>query len=179
MVVTVKSMREAADAYEDIDWDALLSQVDVGTMMGDRSGFVWNQPPTNNYVDDLVYRKLQRVKIAPGELCTDEEFVRRVYLDLTGLPPTADEVRAFLATGGEPRARRDALIDQLLGSPAYVEFWTNKWSDMLQVNRKFLGEAGAVALQPRASALGADLRGERAAGGRGRSTPKASPSGLR
>ncbi|SDL16085.1 hypothetical protein [Tessaracoccus oleiagri] len=40
MVVTVKSMREAADAYEDIDWDALLSQVDVGTMMGDRSGWV-------------------------------------------------------------------------------------------------------------------------------------------
>lgn len=117
------------------------------TVMGDRTGFVWNNAPTNNYVDELVYKKLQRVKILPSELCTDEEFVRRVYLDLTGLPPTADQVRAFLATTGEPRARRDALVDQLIGSTSFIEFWTNKWADMLQVNRKFLGEIGAVSLR--------------------------------
>jgi hypothetical protein len=117
------------------------------TVMGDRTGFVWNNPPTNNYIDELVNKKLQRVKILPSELCTDEEFVRRIYIDLIGLPPTADQVRAFLGLAGDTRAKREALIDQLIGSPDFIEFWTNKWSDMLQVNRKFLGEAGAVALR--------------------------------
>jgi hypothetical protein len=117
------------------------------TVMGDRTGFAWSNPPSNNYVDELVYKKLQRVKILPSDLCTDEEFVRRIYIDLTGLPPTADQVRAFLALPGDVTARRNVLIDQLVGSPGFIEFWTNKWADMLQVNRKFLGEAGAVSLR--------------------------------
>ena len=47
--------------------------------MGDRTGFAWEQPPANNYIDELVDKKLQRVKILPSDLCTDAEFVRRVY----------------------------------------------------------------------------------------------------
>lgn len=117
------------------------------TVMGDRSGFVWTNPPAFNYIDEHVYNKLQRVKILPSELCTDEEFVRRVYLDLTGLPPTADQVREFLADPSDSRQKRDALVDRLVGSPEYVAYWTNKWADMLQVNRKFLGEEGAMALR--------------------------------
>jgi hypothetical protein len=117
------------------------------TVMGERPDFAWTDPPRHNYVDDLVYAKLQRVKILPSPLCTDEEFVRRVHLDLTGLPPTADQVKAFLAAPGESRSKRDALIDRLVGSAEYVEHWTNKWADMLQVNRKFLGEEGATALR--------------------------------
>jgi hypothetical protein len=115
--------------------------------MGDRTGFAWQQPPTYNYIDELVYKKLQRVKILPSDLCADEEFVRRVYLDLTGLPPTSDQVRAFLTDPRESKQKRDALVDSLVGSHEYVEHWTNKWADMLQVNRKFLGEEGAVALR--------------------------------
>ncbi|WP_231756590.1 DUF1549 and DUF1553 domain-containing protein [Lignipirellula cremea] len=115
-------------------------------VMGDRSEFVWEQQPTYNYIDQHVYSKLERMKIQPSELCTDEEFVRRVYLDLTGLPPTADQTRAFLANPLASKEKREALVDTLIGSPAYVDHWTNKWSDMLQVNRKFLGEEGAVAL---------------------------------
>ena len=42
-----------------------------------------------NYIDELVYEKLKQVKVLPSDLCTDAEFLRRVYLDLTGLPPTA------------------------------------------------------------------------------------------
>ena len=67
------------------------------TVMGDRRGFVWQQPPAYNRIDELTAAKWQRMKIQPSELCTDVEFIRRVTLDLTGLPPTADEVRAFLA----------------------------------------------------------------------------------
>lgn len=117
------------------------------TIMGDRSGFEWNDPPANNYIDEFVYEKLQRVKVLPSQLASDEEFVRRLYLDITGLPPTADQVREFVADNSDGKAKRDQLIDMLVGNADYVEHWTNKWADMLQVNRKFLGETGAAILR--------------------------------
>jgi hypothetical protein len=122
---------------------------DAGTLvvMGDRSGFQWKQPESFNFIDDLVYDKLKRVKVLPSELCTDEEFIRRVTIDLTGLPPQSEEVLAFIANREPSKVKRDALIDKLVGSEAYVEHWTNKWSDLLQVNRKFLGDVGAKALR--------------------------------
>ncbi len=113
------------------------------TVMGDRTGFAWQPPETWSRIDELVAAKWQRMKIQPSELCSDAEFLRRVYLDLTGLPPSADEVRAFTAETSPPREKRDAVIDKLIGSPAFIEHWTNKWSDMLQVNSKFLGTEGA------------------------------------
>lgn len=116
-------------------------------VMGDRSGFVWKDMPTNNYIDELVYQKLKQVKVQPSELCGDADFIRRLYLDLTGLPPEPELVRAFLADSRPTRVKRDELIDKLVGSPEYVEHWTNKWADLLQVNRKFLGEKGAAALR--------------------------------
>ena len=117
------------------------------TVMGDRTGFVWSDPKPNNYVDELVYNKLKRVKTLPSELCNDAEFIRRVMLDLTGLPPTADEVRSFLADPRDTKVKRDELVDRLIGNGDYVEYWSNKWADLLQVNRKFLGEEGAFALR--------------------------------
>ena len=116
-------------------------------VMGDRTGFVWKEVPEHNYIDTLVYEKLKQVKVLPSDLCTDAEFIRRVYLDLTGLPPPPEEVTAFLADPRPTRVKRDELIDKLVGSPDYVEHWTNKWADLLQVNRKFLGEQGAAALR--------------------------------
>jgi hypothetical protein len=115
--------------------------------MGDRSGFAWSNPPAFNKLDELVYAKLQRVKVLPSDLCTDADFVRRVTIDVTGLPPEPDVVRAFLADKRDSRVKRDELIDKLVGSPDYIEQWTNKWADMLEVNRKFLGDVGAKALR--------------------------------
>jgi hypothetical protein len=112
------------------------------TVMGDRSGFTWQQPETWNRVDELVASKWQRMKIAPSGVCTDAEFLRRVYLDLTGLPPSPDEVRAFTADERETRTKRAEIIEKLIGSPDYLEHWTNKWCDLLQVNSKFLGREG-------------------------------------
>ncbi len=117
------------------------------TVMGDRSGFVWQQPPVNNYIDELVYDKLKRVKALPSPVCTDEEFVRRVFLDLTGLPPTVEQYRNFVDDNRETWLKRNELIDELVGSEAYVDHWTNKWADLLQVNRKYLGAEGAVAFR--------------------------------
>ena len=117
------------------------------TVMGDRTGFEWNDPPSHNYIDTYVHEKLQRVKILPSDLASDAEFIRRIYLDITGLPPTSEQTREFIADRTESKQKRDRLIDQLIGNPEYVEHWTNKWADMLQVNRKFLGEIGAVTLR--------------------------------
>ncbi len=116
-------------------------------VMGDRSGYEWQQPVVQNHLDELVDAKLQRLKILPSELCTDAEFLRRIRLDLCGVPPSPEQVRAFIADQRPSRVKRDELIDQLIGSPEFVEHWTNKWADMLQVNRKFLGEQGATALR--------------------------------
>jgi len=112
-------------------------------VLGDRAGFAWEQRPVQNWIDELVDRKLRQVMVQASPLCTDEEFVRRVYLDLIGLPPEPEDVRAFLADARPSQQKRDALIDRLVGSDPFVEHWTNKWADLLQVNRKFLGEVGA------------------------------------
>ena len=117
------------------------------TVMGDRSGFAWTQPPAFNKIDELSAAKWKRMKILPSETCTDAEFLRRVTLDLTGLPPSADDVRAFLADTRATRVKRDAVVDKLIGSPEFVDFWTNKWADLLQVNRKFLAVEGATAFR--------------------------------
>lgn len=115
------------------------------TVMGDRTGFEWKQPESWGPIDELVAAKWERMKILPSELCTDAEFLRRVYLDLTGLPPTAEQVRAFLADKRDTRVKRAEMVDQLIGNEDFVEYWTNKWADLLQVNRKFLGAEGARA----------------------------------
>ncbi len=117
------------------------------TVMGNREGFRWEMPPRWGRIDQLVAAKWERIKIRPSALCTDSEFIRRVYLDLTGLPPTVEEVRAFLDDPRETRQKRDELVDALIGSPDYIEHWSNKWADLLQVNRKFLGQQGAVAFR--------------------------------
>jgi hypothetical protein len=55
--------------------------------------FQWSNPPANNYVDQLVNAKLLKLRINPSELCTDEEFIRRVSLDICGTLPTSDELQ--------------------------------------------------------------------------------------
>jgi WD40 repeat protein/mono/diheme cytochrome c family protein len=117
------------------------------TVMGDRSGFAWKEPEKWNKIDELVAQKWQRMKIEPSGLCSDEDFLRRIHLDLTGLPPKPEDVTAFLADKRDTRTKRGAVIDQLIGNPDFVEHWANKWADMLQVNSKFLGTEGAGGLR--------------------------------
>jgi WD40 repeat protein/mono/diheme cytochrome c family protein len=113
------------------------------TVMGDRSGFVWHEPPAWGKIDELVAAKWKRMKIEPSELCTDLEFIRRIYLDLIGLPPTPDEIDEFVKDQRETKVKRDEIIAHLIGRPDYVDFWANKWADLLQCNSKFLGTEGA------------------------------------
>jgi hypothetical protein len=110
-------------------------------------GFAWNNPPANNYIDELIYKKLLRIKVLPSELCSDADFLRRVYLDLLGVPPSPEEVRAFLADKRETKVKRAEVIDKLLERPEYIDFWTLRFADLMQVNRKYLGEKGTWAFR--------------------------------
>jgi hypothetical protein len=119
------------------------------TYLEPRKDFRWPNPPEHNYVDKHVFAKLKMLNLLPSELCTDQEFLRRAYLDLCGILPTPEEARAFLAdppltlssppsAGGEGRVRGDRrarLIDQLLERPEFADFWTHKWLDLLRCNR--------------------------------------------
>src|SRR5439155_16489188 len=58
------------------------------TYLEPKKGFAWANPPESNYVDKLVFRKLQMLNILPSDLCTDQEFIRRVHLDVCGVLPT-------------------------------------------------------------------------------------------
>lgn len=91
--------------------------------------------PTNNYIDELVMRKLQMLNIAPSELSSDTEFQRRVYLDTLGTLPTPEETRRFLAETNPQR--RTQLIDQLIKRPEFVDRRTLNWADLLRVNSGF------------------------------------------
>ncbi|MCA9113759.1 MAG: DUF1549 domain-containing protein [Planctomycetaceae bacterium] len=105
----------------------------------------WPAPPENNYVDTHVFAKLRMLNLAPSELCSDEEFVRRVYLDLCGILPTAAETAAFIArTDADKRSR---LIDELLQRPEFADWWTRKWTDVLRVSRDSIQLAGAQAFR--------------------------------
>jgi hypothetical protein len=87
----------------------------------------------NNFIDEHAFNKLAALRIEPSDLCTDEAFIRRVYLDTIGLLPTPNEVRGFLADrAADKRAR---LIDRLLERPEFVDFWALQLGDLFQ-NRK-------------------------------------------
>lgn len=110
------------------------------TFLKEIPGFKWNAPPENNYVDTHIFKKLQTLQILPSELCTDEEFVRRVTLDVVGMLPTADETAKFLAdTDPQKRAK---LIDSLLERPECAEFWALKWGDLLRIRNVKVTSAG-------------------------------------
>ena len=93
--------------------------------------FTWKEIPENNYVDTLLNEKFKKLRIIPSELCSDEEFLRRATLDITGRVPTVDEYNAFLADA-DPK-KRDKLVDDLLGRKEFVELWVMKWAELLTI----------------------------------------------
>ena len=115
------------------------------TFLEEVPGFQWSNPQENNFVDNLIFKKLQTLKIAPSDLCSDEEFLRRAYLDVTGRLPSIDESQAYLAD--KSADRRAKLVDQLLDSDDYAEFWTLKWADILRSNNAKVTPTGAHKFQ--------------------------------
>ena len=112
------------------------------TVLNPTSGFQWVKLEQHNYIDELIDAKLQRIKVQPSLPASDAEFLRRVYLDLTGRLPEPETVRAFVGDDTDSRRKRSHVIDQLLGSDDYVDYWTLKWGDLLRSNRKFMSHKG-------------------------------------
>ncbi|MHC4877309.1 MAG: DUF1549 domain-containing protein [Planctomycetota bacterium] len=107
------------------------------TFVQDIGGFEWPSLPEFNFVDTHVDRKLRQLQFQPSEQCSDEVFVRRVYLDVLGILPTPEEYDRFLSSPATDKRAR--LIDELLERPEYALFWAQKWGDLLRVSRKQIG----------------------------------------
>jgi hypothetical protein len=110
------------------------------TFVPARSDFVWNGPPPVNYVDENVFSKLRTLRMNPSEPSSDAVFLRRAYLDLLGLLPTAAEARDFV-TDSQPD-KRSRLIERLLSRPEFADHWAQKWSDLLRIEEKTLDRKG-------------------------------------
>ncbi|MCU1261612.1 MAG: hypothetical protein JWO80_4497 [Bryobacterales bacterium] len=86
--------------------------------------------PQRNFIDTIIFSQLAAKNVPSAGLSTDEEFLRRVTLDLTGRIPSSADIRAFKADPST--AKRDAMIEQLLYSPEYTDKWTMWLGDLLQ-----------------------------------------------
>ncbi|MFQ3649283.1 MAG: DUF1549 and DUF1553 domain-containing protein [Gemmataceae bacterium] len=112
---------------------ARFDQFTEGVSVLVRPGTPFTAPkvPAYNYIDTLVQKKLDKLHIIPSEVCSDEVFVRRVYIDLIGLVPTPEERAAFLADR-HPK-KREKLVDALLETKDFRDMWVMKWAELLQI----------------------------------------------
>jgi hypothetical protein len=86
--------------------------------------------PRRNFIDTILFDRMVRDNVASAPLCSDAEFIRRVYLDLTGRIPSATDVTRFL---NDPSpAKREALVDALIGTPEFVDKWTMFFNDLFR-----------------------------------------------
>lgn len=90
-------------------------------------------PASKNFVDDHVFANLKEIGIPPSPVCDDATFLRRVTLDVTGRLPTEEETQSFLAN--QAGDKREQVIETLLRSPEYADFFANKWTAMLKNRR--------------------------------------------
>ncbi len=103
-------------------------------------GFKAVEVPQDGVIDRAVFAKLNRMRVSPSEVCTDQEFVRRVFLDTLGVLPTPVEVEAFLADPAPDRRAR--LVESLLKRPEFYDFWTLKFADILRANGRLIQSKG-------------------------------------
>jgi mono/diheme cytochrome c family protein len=102
-------------------------------------GLVYERPKVAevNYVDKAVNERLHRLRIVPSGVCTDEEFVRRVYIDVVGLYPKPAELQAFIAD--KHPEKRKQLVETLLQRKEFTELWVMKWAELLQIRSGIAG----------------------------------------
>jgi hypothetical protein len=100
-------------------------------VLPDDKSFHWPKISSSNYIDDVVNSKLKYLRIVPSELSTDEEFLRRAYLDLIGRPPTPEEFTSFIKN--KNRRKRPDLIEALLARDEFADLWATKWAEMLKI----------------------------------------------
>jgi len=102
--------------------------------------FAFTAPPQANVVDRLVFAKQKELQLLPAAVCSDEVFLRRVYLDSIGTLPTPDEARTFLDS--KAADKRSKLIDSLLARDEFALLWALKWADILRGSPVTISERG-------------------------------------
>ncbi len=90
-------------------------------------------PASMNFVDDLLFANLKELGIPPSHVCDDATFLRRVSLDIAGRLPTEVEVNEFLAS--DSPNKREQVVDTLLQTGEYADYFANKWTAMLKNRR--------------------------------------------
>ncbi|MDB5338365.1 MAG: hypothetical protein JWN70_3984 [Planctomycetaceae bacterium] len=131
-LVTGKRQGEAAVLVRFLGQMALSRYL----VISHQPAFAWNDTPVHNFVDTHVWKKLQAIQVLPSDLCSDSEFLRRATFDTTGLPPDADDVRAFLA---DPRPdKRARKIDDLLDREAFGDYWALRWLEISGVREAYI-----------------------------------------
>jgi len=98
-------------------------------------------PPAKNFIDEQVFTNLKRIGIPPSPLCDDATYLRRVSIDIAGHLPTVEETEAFLADKSPDK--RDQLVETLLGSPGYADYFANKWASLLKNRRDAVSDKAA------------------------------------
>lgn len=121
-----------------------MGQVAICLVTVPKPGVKVVRPSEANFVDKLVWDKLELLGVQPSAMADDAVFMRRVFLDTIGTLPTADEARHFLARSSADK--RTQLIDELLARDEYADYWAMRWSDILRVDRDKLTAPGAVAV---------------------------------
>jgi hypothetical protein len=111
---------------------------------GDVPASTYESLPRRNFIDGLVWAKLQKLGLTPSARASDSTFQRRAYLDVIGRLPTPDETLAFLAS--TDANRRATLVDALLDRPEYADHWANKWVDLLRPNPYRVGMKAVMSL---------------------------------
>jgi hypothetical protein len=101
------------------------------------------QVARRNYIDDLLFGKLQKMNLIPSDPSTDQEFLRRAYLDVIGMVPALEEAKTFLSSHDPDK--RSKLIDQLLERPERAEFWAMRFADMFRAGYNEAGQKGGGA----------------------------------
>ena len=96
-----------------------------------REKIAWPETPTNNYIDKLVFAKLKDLQIPPSPLSSDEHFLRRITLDLSGKLPTPEEYKNFV-NSKDPK-KRNKVVDQLLSRDTFGEVMAAKWGEWLRI----------------------------------------------
>jgi len=104
----------------------------------------FQRPAENNFVDRLVWDRLQLLGIPVGQPADDATYLRRVFLDVTGTLPTPAEVREFLADTRSDR--REQIVRDLMQRPEYASFWAQRWADLLRVDKDIIAPEGAVGM---------------------------------
>ncbi len=93
--------------------------------------FVFPAISANNYIDEFVYEHWKNLHLAPSGLSSDEEFLRRVSIDLLGLLPTPEELQRFVTD--KAKNKREVMVDALLKRPEFTDLWVMKWAETLQI----------------------------------------------